>query len=126
LLLLLAESNVVPPIAPSPGQASPQFGVCRRGTLLAATSLTFLKPLFKRALKPIVAQLARRGVTANQVTGASLVGSLGVGIFVAMNADAAICFGLLSAWLVLRMCLATIDGNARERFGTEKPRRWHP
>jgi hypothetical protein len=46
-----------------------------------------------------------------EVTIASLVGSLVVGIFVAMHADASIGFGLLSVWLVLRMCLATIDGT---------------
>jgi CDP-diacylglycerol--glycerol-3-phosphate 3-phosphatidyltransferase len=108
---------VLPPTAPSPGQAPPQSGVWRRGAFLAATSLTFLKPLFKRTLKPLVAHLARLGVMANQVTIASLVGSLVVGIFVATHADAAICFGLLSVWLVLRMCLATIDGTLAIDFG---------
>jgi len=100
-----------------PRQAPPQSGIWRRGTFLAATSLTFLKPLFKRLLKPLVANLARLGVTANQVTIASLAGSLAVGTFVAMHADEAICFGFLSAWLLLRMCLATIDGTLAVDFG---------
>jgi hypothetical protein len=72
-------------------------------------------------LQPLVAHLAGLGVTANQVTITSLVGSLLVGIFVATHADAAICFGFLSVWLVLRMCLAAIDGTLAIDFEQKRP-----
>jgi hypothetical protein len=51
----------------------------RRCGGFAATSLTFLKPRFKRFLMPFSAWLARAGMVANQVTIVSIVGSLIVG-----------------------------------------------
>jgi hypothetical protein len=51
----------------------------RCGGFLAATSLTFLKPRFKRFLMPFSAWLACAGMVANQVTIVSIVGSLIVG-----------------------------------------------
>jgi hypothetical protein len=47
--------------------------------LVGATSLTFLKPRFKRFLMPISARLVRAGVVANQETAVSIVGSLFMG-----------------------------------------------
>src|SRR5580704_10762448 len=74
---------------------------------LAATSLSFLKPRFKRALWPVVGILARSGVTANQVTVSSLLGSLAVGVTLVLGgADQPSLYALLPVWLLIRMALA--------------------
>jgi hypothetical protein len=83
-----------------------------RAAFLAATALNPLKPLFKRALRPLVERLARAGVTANQVTIISLVGSL-----LSVHADGGPVWGLLPAWMLARMALATIDGMLAIDFG---------
>jgi CDP-diacylglycerol--glycerol-3-phosphate 3-phosphatidyltransferase len=89
-----------------------------RASYLAATSLTFLKPRFKRVLWPLVGRLARSGVTANQVTASSLLGSLAVGVTLALEgADQPSFYALLPIWLVMRMALATIDGTLACDFG---------
>src|ERR1700722_16235544 len=85
---------------------------------LAATSLTFLKPRFKRALCPVVGRLARSGITANQVTVSSLLGSFAVGVTLALHgADQPSIYALLPTWLLTRMALATIDGTLAHDFG---------
>jgi len=89
----------------------------RRGTFLEGTALTFLKPRFRKVLRPFVGRLARIGVTANQVTLLSLAGSLFVGGWIAAHADQPVVFVLLPAWLVARMCCATIDGTLAIDFG---------
>jgi hypothetical protein len=106
-----------PPNTQSSGRAPPRSSVSRNGRFFAATSLTFLKSCFKRTWKPLIARLARLGATANQVTIASLVASLVVGILVTMHADDRVYFGFLPVWLVLRMGLATIDGTLATDFG---------
>ena len=52
----------------------------------ASTSLTFLKPRLKESLRPWAARLSRSGVTANQVTVTSLVGSVVVGVLLCVFA----------------------------------------
>jgi CDP-diacylglycerol--glycerol-3-phosphate 3-phosphatidyltransferase len=85
---------------------------------LAATSLTFLKPRFKRALWPVVEILARSGVTANQVTASSLLGSFAVGVTLALDgANLPSLYALLPIWLLIRMVLAAIDGTLANDFG---------
>jgi CDP-diacylglycerol--glycerol-3-phosphate 3-phosphatidyltransferase len=85
---------------------------------LAATSLSFLKPLFKRALWPVVGRLARSGVTANQVTVSSMLGSFAVGVTLAVDgAEQPSLYALLPIWLLIRMALATIDGTLAHDFG---------
>jgi phosphatidylglycerophosphate synthase len=89
-----------------------------RAPYLAATSLSFLKPRFKRALWPVVGILARSGVTANQVTVSSLLGSFAVGVTLALGgADQPSLYALLPIWLLVRMALATIDGTLAHDFG---------
>jgi CDP-diacylglycerol---glycerol-3-phosphate 3-phosphatidyltransferase len=88
-----------------------------RFAFLAATSLTYLKPRFKLALQPVAAGLARRGVVANQVTVASLLGSLLVGATLAHGAGHSMVFALLPMWLLVRMGLAAIDGTLAIEFG---------
>jgi CDP-diacylglycerol--glycerol-3-phosphate 3-phosphatidyltransferase len=84
---------------------------------LAATSLTFLKPRFKRSLMPFSARLARAGVVANQVTIVSIVGSLIMGGMLSLFHSHSILFGLLPVWLFVRMACATIDGTLAVDFG---------
>jgi hypothetical protein len=93
---------------------------------LAATSLTFLKPRFKRFLMPFSARLARAGVVANQVATVSIVGSLIMGGMLSLFHSHSILFGLLPVWLLVRMACATIDGYAGRRFWAEKPSRRRP
>jgi CDP-diacylglycerol--glycerol-3-phosphate 3-phosphatidyltransferase len=88
-----------------------------RAAFLAATSLNPVKPLLKRALGPVARMLARAGVTANQVTVVSLVGSIVVGFALSVLSDGTAIWGLLPAWMLVRMALATIDGTLAIDFG---------
>ena len=81
------------------------------GGYLAASSLTFLKPRFKRFLMPVSARLARAGVVANQVTTVSIVGSLIMGGMLSLFHSHSILFGLLPVWVLVRMGCAAIDGT---------------
>ena len=85
--------------------------------LLGATSLTFLKPRFKRFLMPVSARLVRAGVVANQVTAVSIVGSLFMGGMLSTFHSHRALFGLLPVWLLVRMACATIDGTLAIDFG---------
>ena len=75
-----------------------------------------LKPRFQNLLRPLVANLAKGGVTANQVTAAAALGSVLVGAFVAAQAPERWPFLLLPAWLVIRMALNAIDGMLAREF----------
>jgi CDP-diacylglycerol--glycerol-3-phosphate 3-phosphatidyltransferase len=68
-------------------------------------------------LTPLVARLAFAGITANQVTIASLIGSIAVGAFLVSYGERPIVFALLPIWLLARMSLATIDGTLAVDFG---------
>lgn len=73
-----------------------------------------LKPRFQALLRPLTRYLAAVGVTANQVTLAALVLSLGVGAVIALTA-APRWLLLLPLVLFVRMALNAIDGMlARE------------
>jgi CDP-diacylglycerol--glycerol-3-phosphate 3-phosphatidyltransferase len=104
-------------VFPSPGPSGPRLHSQPYAAFLAATSLTFLKPRFKHTLRPLVEQLARSGITANQVTVISLLGSLVIGAVLSIFGDQTILFGLLPGWLLARMGLATIDGTLAMDFG---------
>lgn len=89
----------------------------RPGTPSLAMTLYDLKPKFQSLLRPSVARLADLGVTANQVTVAAAVVSIGVGAYVAGSADAHEVFLLIPAWLLIRMALNAIDGMLAREFG---------
>jgi CDP-diacylglycerol---glycerol-3-phosphate 3-phosphatidyltransferase len=61
--------------------------------------------------------LFRAGITANQVTVTSLIGSLAIGVLLSLLGHRLALFGLLPAWLLARMGLATIDGMLAIDFG---------
>jgi CDP-diacylglycerol---glycerol-3-phosphate 3-phosphatidyltransferase len=83
----------------------------------AATSLTLLKPLLRRAVRPVAGRLYEAGVTANQVTSTSLIGSVLVGALLCRFADHYSSFAMLPAWLVARTAFAAVDGTLAIEFG---------
>ena len=89
-----------------------------------AHTLYDLKPAFQAWLRPAVGRLALAGITANQVTLAALIVSLGVGA--AMTIGIAVTgntwpFLLLPAWLPIRMAMNAIDGMLAREFGQKSP-----
>jgi CDP-diacylglycerol---glycerol-3-phosphate 3-phosphatidyltransferase len=77
-------------------------------------SIYSLKPGFQNLLRPAVKCLARIGVSANQITIAALILSLGAGAFIAWSQSNRALLVLPSVLLV-RMALNAIDGMlARE------------
>ena len=74
-----------------------------------------LKPAFQNLLRPICNALARIGVTANQVTLAAFLLSVGIGAIFALLPESRWAALLIPLWLFLRMALNAIDGMlARE------------
>lgn len=75
-----------------------------------------IKPRFQSLLRPLVKQLAAMGVTANQVTIAAAVGSVGLGILLALYSTLNILFLAVPVWMFLRMALNAIDGMLAREF----------
>ncbi len=74
-----------------------------------------LKPAFQNLLRPICSALAKAGVSANQVTVASVLLSGVLGLFVGLYPEARWPLLLIPAGLFVRMALNAIDGMlARE------------
>jgi len=84
-----------------------------------ALTLYDLKPRFQALLRPLVTRLAAAGVTANRVTVAAVLVSLGVGAFVFFNAGARWPYLLLPLWFFLRMALNAVDGMLAREFGQQ-------
>ncbi|EWC41703.1 CDP-alcohol phosphatidyltransferase family protein [Pseudomonas stutzeri] len=82
-------------------------------------SIYQLKPRFQALLRPLVRRLFDHGVTANQVTVAALVLSLGVAAAVALLAEHRGIFLLIPLWMLLRMALNAIDGMLAREFGQQ-------
>lgn len=76
-----------------------------------------LKPAFQRLLAPLVAMLARAGVTANAVTAAAFALSLAAGLLVARWPAAAWPLWLYPPVLLVRMALNAIDGQLARQHG---------
>jgi CDP-diacylglycerol--glycerol-3-phosphate 3-phosphatidyltransferase len=68
-------------------------------------------------LRPIAGRLYEAGVTANQVTSTSLIGSVLVGALLCRFADYSSSFAMLPAWLVARTAFAAVDGTLAIEFG---------
>jgi CDP-diacylglycerol--glycerol-3-phosphate 3-phosphatidyltransferase len=78
-------------------------------------SIYDIKPAFQNFLRPITRGLARSGVTANQVTLAALVLSVGTGLALLLAPTHSGVFLLVPVVLFVRMALNAIDGMlARE------------
>ncbi len=81
-----------------------------------------LKPRFQAALRPMVGELARHGVTANQVTVAAALLSLAEGAALLWRPAASWPLLLLPLVLFLRMALNAVDGMlAREHGQKSRP-----
>lgn len=82
-------------------------------------SLYALKPRFQNLLRPQVAMLAGRGVTANQVTVAAALGSIVLGLVLILMVDRRMLFLLLPFWLLIRMALNAVDGMLAREHGQQ-------
>jgi CDP-diacylglycerol---glycerol-3-phosphate 3-phosphatidyltransferase len=108
-------TNASPGGSPTPnGVAFPTRPV---EAFVASTSLTILKPRLKKAPRPWAPYLARSGVTANQVTVTSLIGSVVAGVLLCVFAADRGLFAILPIRLAARTVCATIDGTLAIEFG---------
>jgi CDP-diacylglycerol--glycerol-3-phosphate 3-phosphatidyltransferase len=82
-------------------------------------TLYALKPRFVACLYPMAQRLAAARVTANQVTIATVAGSLAVGGMIALGAEQRWPFLLLPLWLAARMALNAVDGVLAREFGQQ-------
>ena len=82
-------------------------------------SIYQLKPAFQTLLRPGVKRLYERGVTANQVTLAAAVVSVGLGILLAAMPQHIWLFALVPLWMILRMALNAVDGMLAREFGQQ-------
>ncbi|QEE43607.1 CDP-alcohol phosphatidyltransferase family protein (plasmid) [Rhizobium sp. WL3] len=79
-------------------------------------SIYRLKSRFQNILRPLVRQLAMRGVTANQVTFFAAAVSVALGILLSF-APSRHWFLLIPVWFFLRMGLNAIDGMLAREHG---------
>ena len=79
-------------------------------------SIYALKPKFQNLLRPLVRQLAAKGVTANQVTLLACLFSILLGVVLALFPTFSSLFFLIPIWLFLRMALNAIDGMLAREF----------
>ncbi len=77
-----------------------------------------IKPKFQSLLRPGLKWLYQKGVTANQVTLAALIGSLLVGVILTLFPDPAL-FLLLPFFLFFRMALNAIDGMLAREYNQQ-------
>lgn len=82
-------------------------------------SIYALKSRFQNLLRPWVARLSRRGVTANGLTLAACAGSVLLGLVLAALAQYPGFFLLLPLWLFVRMALNAADGMLAREFGQQ-------
>ncbi len=76
-----------------------------------------LKPRFQNLLRPMVQRLYQRGISANQVTIAAMVGSVLLGLLLAIAAPGwPLLWLLLPLFLFVRMALNAIDGMLAREF----------
>ncbi|GAB2176449.1 CDP-alcohol phosphatidyltransferase family protein [Dongia sp. agr-C8] len=80
-------------------------------------SIYQIKPRFQALLRPLVRALAAGGVTANQVTVAAALLSVGAGVVLAYDAARPAVWFLLPVVLFVRMALNAIDGMLAREHG---------
>jgi CDP-diacylglycerol--glycerol-3-phosphate 3-phosphatidyltransferase len=80
-----------------------------------------LKPKFQNILRPFVNLLARAGVTANQVTVATVLLSFGVGMILVVKVGETRWLLLLPITLFLRMGLNAVDGMLAREHNMKSP-----
>jgi len=80
-------------------------------------SIYDLKPKFQALLRPMVAALASKGVTANQVTVFAATISVLWGIGMAMSPINSWPFWALGGLMLFRMALNAVDGTKVQAWG---------
>ena len=80
-----------------------------------------LKPAFQNFLRPVCRWLAKKGVTANQVTLAALALSVLAGAAIVVFPQRSAFLFLIPAVLFLRMALNAIDGMLAREHGMKSP-----
>jgi len=78
-----------------------------------------IKPKFQALLRPFVEILAKKGVTANQVTLFAAFGSISLGILLYLFANYHQLFLLMPLWMLIRMALNAVDGMLAREFGQQ-------
>lgn len=84
-------------------------------------TLYALKPGFQAALRPLARWLVAAGLTANQVTVATAMLSVGAGVAVTLNAALPAFFWLIPLVLLVRMGLNAVDGLMARDFRLQSP-----
>ncbi len=84
-------------------------------------SIYQLKPAFQKLLRPLCAQLAQKGVTANQVTISAVILSLLMGFAMAWQPQNRFILFLLPFTLLIRMALNAIDGLLAREHQMQTP-----
>jgi phosphatidylglycerophosphate synthase len=80
-----------------------------------------LKPQFQALLRPMAAALAKRGISANEVTLGALVLSAAQGAWLALMPGSAWPLLALPVTLFLRMAMNAIDGLMAKEYGQATP-----
>ncbi|MBK8455051.1 MAG: CDP-alcohol phosphatidyltransferase family protein [Thiofilum sp.] len=80
-----------------------------------------LKPAFQNLLRPLVASLAKAGISPNQITIAALVMSLGMGLALTLTQGAKWLLVLLPLVLLIRMALNALDGLLAKEHQMQTP-----
>jgi CDP-diacylglycerol--glycerol-3-phosphate 3-phosphatidyltransferase len=82
-------------------------------------SIYQIKPAFQNLLRPLVQRLFENGTTANQITLIAGIGSVLVGALIAGFVHHKWVFGLVPAWMIVRMALNAIDGMLAREFNQQ-------
>ncbi|MGL4438115.1 MAG: CDP-alcohol phosphatidyltransferase family protein [Bosea sp. (in: a-proteobacteria)] len=82
-------------------------------------TLYSLKPRFQTLLRPLVKSLVVQGVKANQVTAATAIVSILIGMLLCFFPDQRALFLMLPLWLFIRMALNAIDGMMAREHGQQ-------
>jgi CDP-diacylglycerol---glycerol-3-phosphate 3-phosphatidyltransferase len=81
-----------------------------------------LKPKFQALLRPVAAELAHAGVSANAVTVAALLMSVVQGAWLALEPGAALPLLILPVARFVRMALNAVDGLMAKEHGLASPK----
>ncbi len=76
-----------------------------------------IKPQFQSFLRPLVRNIADKGITANQVTLSAAIGSIAIGVVLFLFQKQHTLFLILPFWMFIRMALNAIDGMLANEFG---------
>lgn len=79
-------------------------------------SIYALKPRFQSLLRPVVGQLAARGVTANAVTLFACAVSIALGALLTLGSLPRSWFLAIPVWMLLRMGFNAVDGMLAREF----------